>query len=322
MQEAARVKHLVFSDLYLGHPTLQDRLCDVPGAAANPLPASPALREDLQRLTALCRQAQGTQRALVRCKISYDGVTYHMTTLLTGEGQVFILRKVADVIHSLAELGVPAAYVRRLLGGGLSGLFVIAGAAKSGKTSTACALVKDRLAAHGGVAITGEDLIELPLEGSYGNGVCYQTATGGGVSGTSLRGILGTGAQIIFLDEIRDQESASEVLRASSAGCLIISTMVADSVTQAVAKLEALAAERMGEATAQTLIAEGLAGVMHQTLLRGHKIALTTEVLFLRDVPQAREVLRSGRYELLASDMDRQMASMISAHAAASAPSL
>lgn len=315
MLEATSVKHLVFSDLYLGHPTLEDRLCDVPGAAANPLPASPALREDLQRLTTLCHEAVGGARAPARCKIAYDGVTYHMTTLLTGEGQVFVLRKIADVIHSLAELGVPAAYIRRLLGAGLSGLFIIAGSAKSGKTSTACALVKDRLAAHGGVAITGEDLIELPLEGTYGNGVCYQTVTD---SGAGLRGILGTGVQIIFLDAIRDEEMASAVLRACTTGCLIVSTMVADSVPQAVAKLEALAAERMGEANAQSLIADGLAGVMHQTLSRGHKITLTTEVLFLRDVPQAREVIRSGKYERLASDMDRQMASMISAHASAS----
>lgn len=317
MQEAASVKHLVFSDLYLGHPTLHDRFCDVPGAAANPLPAGAALREDLAQLTALCREAAACVRAPLRCKIDYDGVRYHMTTLLTAEGPVFVLRKVADVIHTLAELNVPAAFNRRLLAAGMAGLFIIAGAAKSGKTSTACALVRDRLAAHGGVAITSEELIELPLEGSYGNGVCYQTVAD---SSAGLRGILGTGVHMVFLDEIREPDMAAAVLRASTGGSLIVGTMVADSVTQAVARLAALAAERMGETHARTLIADGLAGAMHQTLSRGPKIALTTEVLFLRDAPQVREVIRGGAYERLAGEMARQRASLIGAHASASAP--
>ena len=47
MLDATAVRQLVFSDLYLGHPTLEDRFCDVPGAGANPLRASAALRDDL-----------------------------------------------------------------------------------------------------------------------------------------------------------------------------------------------------------------------------------------------------------------------------------
>ena len=41
---------------------------------------------------------------------------------------------------------------------------------------SACALVRDRLRAHGGVAVTGERPIELPLEGSHGQGICFQTS--------------------------------------------------------------------------------------------------------------------------------------------------
>ncbi len=319
MLEATTVKQLAFSDLYLGHATLEDRFCNVPGADANPLPASASLRDDLDQLIAVCKATLTVSRSSAKCKFCYDGVTYHMTTMQTAGGQVFVLRKIADSIPSLAELGIPSAYLRRLLGKGLSGLFIVAGPAKAGKTTTACALVKERLAAYGGVAVTGEDLIELPLEGSYGDGVCYQTTTERGAAGfdDAFRKLLDSGAQLVLLDEIRDHEAAAAVLRASIDGYLIVSTMLADSVTQAIGKLEALAAERLGAASAKALLADGLAGVLHQHISRGYKNTIETEVLFLKDAPLTRSHLRSGKYELLASDIKQQMASMIAANAAA-----
>jgi len=65
--------------------------------------------------------------------------------------------------------------MRALMNPDLSGLLIISGAIKSGKTTAACAIIKARLQQFGGVAVTIEDPIELPLEGSYGDGVCYQT---------------------------------------------------------------------------------------------------------------------------------------------------
>ncbi|MFS2008015.1 ATPase, T2SS/T4P/T4SS family [Duganella sp. CT11-25] len=317
MLDATAVRQLVFSDLYLGHPTLEDRFCDVPGAAANPLRASAALRGDLDRLIAVCKAALAGPRAPARCQVAHDGVNYHMTTMLTAGGQVFVLRKIASVIHTLAELGIPNAYIPALLARGLSGLFIVAGPAKSGKTSSACAMVKDRLAAHGGVAVTGEALIELPLEGSYGDGVCYQTATGGdGGFAEAFRRVLGSGAHIIMLDEIRDQEAAVAVLRASIDGYLLISTMRADSATQAVGKLESLAAERIGAVHARALMADGLAGVLHQQLGGGAKKTLKTEMLLLKDAPSARSHLRNGQYDLLAAIARQQMAALIAGSAA------
>lgn len=314
MLDATAVRQLVFSDLYLGHPTLEDRFCDVPGAGANPLRASAALRDDLDRLIGVCKAALAGPRAPARCQVEHDGVSFHMTTMLTAGGQVFVLRRIASVIHSLAELGVPGAYIPALLARGLSGLFIVAGPAKAGKTSTACAMVKDRLAAHGGVAITGEALIELPLEGSHGEGVCYQTSTGGDAE--SLRRVLGAGAQIVMLDEIRDQDAALAVLRAAIDGYLLISTLRADSVTQAIGKLESLAAERVGAGHARALIAEGLSGVLHQQLGGGAKKTLKTELLLLKDAPSARSHLRNGQYDLLASIARQQMGGLIAGRAA------
>lgn len=311
---ATKVKLLDFSDLYLGHPGMQDRFSDVPGASANPLPAGPELRADLDQLIGLCRDASQDALTGSEFQVSHDDITYRVTVMETFGGTVFVLRKMAKAIHSLAELGIPQAYMRHLISKQLSGLLLVSGASKSGKTTTACAIVKERLVAFGGVAVTGEDPVELPLEGAHGEGICFQTIAPRDRREFSerFRGLMRLGARIILIDEIRDQETAAEVLQASVNGNLIISTIVADNPVQAITKLHMLANPRLAAGSAQALLAEGLAGVLHQQIVRGPRPKLEAEFFILKDAPVARTILRNGKYEMLAPEIKQQMASMIS----------
>lgn len=319
MPDITTVKRLSFSDLYLGHPTLGDRFSDVPGADANPLPASSMLRNDLDQLTALCRETHKNTPLATDFKVNHDGVTYRVSVMSTLCGAVFVLRRIADTISSLAELGIPQAYIRRLLTKDLSGLLIVSGLIKAGKTMTACSIVKERLAAYGGVAVTAEDPVELPLEGSYGAGVCYQTPVtrqSGGLA-EAFRHVVRWGAKIIFIGEIRDHEVAAEVLQACAGGHLVICTMHAENVIQTITRLHALATEALGPAIAQGLLADSLTGVLHQKLTRDAKRKLETAFVFFKDEPMARTTLRNGKYELLTSDIRQQMANMIAENATA-----
>ncbi|HVK95708.1 MAG TPA: ATPase, T2SS/T4P/T4SS family [Noviherbaspirillum sp.] len=321
MMTATKVKELEFSDLYLGHPGLADRFSDVPGSGVNPLPAGPALRDDLTQLTNLCAEERKRSPNVGDFKVSYDEVNYRVSVMPSQGGNVFVLRKIADTISSMAELGIPQAYIRRAMTRDLSGLFVVSGAIKSGKTMTACAMLKDRLTAYGGVAVTGEDPIELPLEGGHGQGVCFQTTAPRNPSQfiDAFRNLVRWGARIILIDEIRDQDVAAEVLQASINGHLIITTMLAENVVQTITKLHALANDKLAPGSARSLLADGLVGVLHQQLVRGpkHSAKLETEFLFLKDAPVTKTVLRKGEYELLATDIRQQMAAMITENAAA-----
>ena len=111
MSEAITVKQLEFSDLYLGHSTLEDRFSDVPGAAANPLPASSLLRDDLDRLIAVCKRTLQESPSRTEFKTVYDDVAYRVSVMTTSNGDVFVLRKIAARIQTLSELGVPQAYI-------------------------------------------------------------------------------------------------------------------------------------------------------------------------------------------------------------------
>ncbi len=318
---ADNVRDLEFSDLYLGHPELRDRLSDVPGAAINPLPAGPALRVDLERLTEVCLAQR--ERAPDDCefKVAYDGVSYRVSAMPAQGGNVFVVRRIPSTVYSLAELGIPQAYIRCMMQRGLSGLFIVSGAIKSGKSMTAAAMLKDRLGAHGGVAVTGENPVELPLQGIHGHGLCFQTVLPcePGNLAHAMRNIMRWRAGTILIGEIRDEESATELLKASFNGYLVITTMLAEDVVQTVTRLSALLNERRGPGNARALLADGLLGVLHQQMVRGARLApkLETEFLFLKDAPATRTVLRNGEFELLATEIRRQMTGMIGEHATA-----
>jgi Tfp pilus assembly pilus retraction ATPase PilT len=317
MHAATNVTELDFADLYLGHPGLTARFSSAPGADAAPLPVNSPLQDDLDRLVAKCREAWNAAPSATQFVVSHADTRYRVGVIPAQAGPAFVLRRIAGVISPLAELGMPQAYLRQLMAKNLSGLLLISGAGSSGKTATACALARERLIAHGGVTVTMEDPIELPLEGAHGRGICLQTVRPreGADLAHAVRNAMHCGASTIMLDELCDADSAATAIHASLSGNLVIATMLADGLIQTVTRLHALVERVLGPGSAQSLMGDGLLGVLHQHLSRGPKPKLGAEFLFFKDAPGSRAVLRDGKYGLLASDIKQQMAAMLGEHA-------
>ncbi|MFM0299033.1 ATPase, T2SS/T4P/T4SS family [Paraburkholderia sediminicola] len=307
-----------FSYLYLGHASIGDRFSDGPGSAVYPVPEHPRLQNELYRLKMACRDAQrGTPVFKVEC----EGVSYRVSTMDSAEGEVFVLRRLDNTVASLAELGVPLAYARRLMCADLSGLLIVSGAAKAGKTTTAGALVREQLFTHGGIGLTSENPIELPLEGPHGDGICFQTAAcADAVAG--LRSMLSWGARMIFVGAMDEPALALEMLLAGRDGHLLVTTMRAEDISAVVGRLHALVSQSLDVASVQALIADGLAGVLHQRLATGigstgSTRKLETQLFMLRDGETARHHVRQGHYSELAFEIRQQMRSMIHSDALA-----
>lgn len=318
---AARVREMQFADLYLGHRTLGNRFSAVPGAPADPLIADEALAEDLKALEAQCLKVLDAGSAS-DFKIDYDGVSYRVATMRAMGGTVFVLRRMVSEIASFETLRFPAVYIPPLVVERMSGLFLIAGAMNSGKTTTAGTLIAERLRRYGGIAVTAEDPVELPLEGQHGQGVCFQTAVSRETGGfaESCRSLVRWGARIIYLGEIRDGETAVEALRAGVNGHLVVSTLHAEDVQTALRRIHSMASETFDAASAQDLLADGLAGIVHQRLV-GDPRKLEIEMLMLNDADgqqmshSARAMIRDGKFERLASEIRLQQAKLIQAGA-------
>lgn len=234
-----------------------------------------------------------------------DGDIRMRVSVVNGiEGKVFVLRKFAHAIREVNELKLPSHYTNTLLTADMTGLVLVAGPTHSGKTTACSSIIASRLKTFGGVAITIEDPCEMPLNGSHGKGVCYQTdASNSGGFSNALRDVVRTSPDIIFLGEIRDSDTAIEAIKAAINGHLIFATIHADDVVSALLRLRSLASQVNPDSIDQVL-AQGIGAILHMKLeSKLGQIAPVAEFIsFIGDENQGfRNAIEDGKHKQLSS---------------------
>lgn len=304
---------LKFSDLYLGDAA--SWMTGVPGRETAPTPTPSELADALAELRRLCCSEQ-EKTAREEFSITHLGVAYRVSCLPSQREQVYVLRRAPAAVPKLSALGLGAGQYAELLAPDLTGLVIVSGAFRQGKTTTASALVASRLETHGGVAVTVEDPPEMPLEGRYGSsGLCYQTRTEQGQFAQACRHVARWAPNIVFIGEVRDQEPAVEALRGAINGSLVICTIHADSPVSAVERMYTLASNGRsddGGGDVASLLAQGLAVVTHQTLI-GRPPQLKASMLSLRGADSAgiRSIIKNRKFDQLNSVIDQQRNRML-----------
>lgn len=205
--------------------------------------------------------------------ITYDGIVYRVEKSEGISGTQYCARKMPSQVPSIHALSYPPELVKYLLAlRRSSGLILCGGPTGSGKTTTVSALLREYLIKEGGFAYTIEDPNEHPLDGVYnsecgGLGICRQTTPINGIWGESLKSALRSRPRYILVGEIRSPDAASEVLRAATSGHLVLSTIHANNVTDAInAVVKYASAGDMSEDLAYDLFSRGMLGVLHQNL--------------------------------------------------------
>lgn len=303
------LREIDFSDIYLGQSA--SWLAGVPGSL-DPVPAPAECQSELAVLREMCDKfcADSSKQEFA---IRYDDVAYRASTLRSLSETIYVLRRFPGEVPALSSLGIHPGYVSLLMQPRLTGLLVIAGAFGQGKTTTASSVITARLSKYGGVAVTIEDPPEMPLEGKHGEGVCYQTWVNQGEFGSACRQAARWAPSIIFVGEVRDAETASEALRASINGRLVVCTTHADNVVMAVERLYSLANGVAGNSEdVANLMGNGLLGVVHQRL-EGEPRRPKIEFLWLRGEEShgPRNIIRLRRFDQLASEVTLQLNRML-----------
>ncbi|MFB0936060.1 MAG: ATPase, T2SS/T4P/T4SS family [Propionivibrio sp.] len=257
------LKDIKFSDLYLGQE--HSWLSGVPNTN-DPIPAPPDCNDELAALRKLCQEtAKTTSRD--EFSVSYNGTAYRSSLLKSIAEDVFVLRRFPDRVPSIEEIGLNSTHVSMLLQPKQTGLIVVAGAFGQGKTTTASALIAGRIAKFGGVAVCIEDPPEMPLQGKRGEGVIYQRWAEEGGFAHECRQAARWAPSIIFVGEVRDSETATEALKASINGRLVVCTIHSNSVTTAVERLYTLANGVAGSSDdVANLMSIGCRAIVHQRL--------------------------------------------------------
>ena len=249
--------------------------------------------------------------------VVYEGFFFRVERTVSMYGVMFCMRKMPKKVPDLVSLGYPTALIKYLSTlGNASGLILLGGATGSGKTTTISSLLREYLIRSGGFAYTIEDPFEMPLDGEYhaangSIGLCKQTQPVNDDWGASLRSALRSRPRYILVGEIRTPEAASECLRASTSGHLVLSTIHANNVADAIdALVKHASGGEMSEELAFDLLSRGLLGVIHQQLVGIGQKRPVVQYLFANpnttQGDQTRNIIKTGKINL-ATTIEMQM---------------
>jgi twitching motility protein PilT len=226
---------------------------------------------------------------------------------------MLIFRRLASVPPVLDGMLLPRPAADALAHASLckGGLLVVCGGPGQGKTTTLAATVAARLRAFGGVCVAAEDPPEIPLDGRHGDGLCVQVPVTRErpldlAIHTAMRMFPVGVPNILLLGEIRSRAAAEEAVCAALNGTLVCLTLHASSPVEALHRLAGLAG---GGVDAFASLSASLKAVFHQRLVTaGHKKQAKIRPLVIPETngETLRGNIRTGRFELLSSDIQQQ----------------
>lgn len=196
-----------------------------------------------------------------------------------GDNVQISMRRLPSATPTLDDLSVkPPGVLKLLMSPWLNdgGLVMFCGLTGQGKTTVAGATIRSRIEKFGGRGVGVEDVLELPLEGVWGSGsfrqikVDYQTQNSrtfgfAGAVRRAYRSMPATRPAVLYIGEVRDTETAVEVVKAASNGMLVITTIHSGSPVMGLMRLINLAEASMGEA-ATMAVAQSLRMVVQSNL--------------------------------------------------------
>lgn len=314
------INTLKFVDLYIC-----EGFADIKGLDGSPhrVPAPPALAGDIAFLLGECQKHYEKVQE-EEFSLNIEGAVYRVTVMTDVlDKDIFILRRSVATIRPLNSLGYGVPIQQALMAEGLRGLVLVAGEMAAGKTSTISSVFVERLKRHGGVGMALEDPPETALNGEHGRGRCIQIAVSrrrGGYKEPMTRAVR-SGADIILIGEIRDEETAVEALRASINGHLILSSIHAGSLTQAIERLQTFSLQKASNTN--SILADGLSMVVWQRIDKGEFVVggqddgesravsrLRSEFLMVRNENTVKTRIRDGKLDGLIHDVKEQQAKM------------
>lgn len=244
--------------------------------------------------------------------MNYKGTFFRVENVMSVNGELYCLRRMPLTIPSIHNLGFDHRFVQYMLSlVSQSGLIIWGGATGSGKTTSISSLLTEYLNLEGGFAYTIEDPAEMPLEGEYQSfngsiGFCKQTEVQNDNWQDPLKSALRSKPRYILIGEIRTPDAACECLRAAISGHLVLTTIHASSITDALSSLVKYASFSMSESSAYDILSRGLLAAVKQDLVgtENHRKP-HIEVLFanpdLNKGCSVRSIIRSGKLNLATS---------------------
>ncbi|NDO82797.1 conjugal transfer protein [Citrobacter sp. NCU1] len=305
-----KLNDLDFIDLILGND--YSEIKGLKGAASflSELPAS--LIEDANNLKDKCTKIYH-ESGKTEFSLRYGDRVYRITVLSSAfDGVSFVIRQTPEHVVDFSEIAFTTDIRQSIELEGATGLCLIAGKMGCGKTTTAASVLKRRIETTGGLGVSIEDPIETLLNGRHGAGRCMQMEVGQHESYSSAtKKAWRTGASCLLLGEIRDSQTAHEVLKASLT-MFVVSTIHASSIFDAIDRYVMFCEEV--NSNAKQNIANTLYIIAHQTMssairnneIIGRNIDISAfNLVHHTQRDSIRSKIIQGNYKALADDFNR-----------------
>jgi len=265
----ADITHLPFTDLYLCLDTgagliARFRPDPVRTNKTGHYAVPPRFFRDIDEIRTIILQNETEEGT-----ITYKGLRLRYARFTAAENEEWAaVRAVPLDLPELDELGMNPKLVMKLRGwGNKKGCIIVGGKTGEGKTTTSIALLNDYLRRNGGLLFTCEDPIEFLAQGAISDkGFCLQYEVKEDTDWTpAIKRAMRTRPDYIFVGEIRTAEAAEQFLQASTSGHLVVTTVHAGSVSDAVNAIVQMAERKMGR-SARSILADSLIGALFQKL--------------------------------------------------------
>lgn len=214
-----------------------------------------------------------------------------------------VLRPIKDTIPSMEELGVPQELMTQW-SSQHSGLILVTGPTGSGKSTTLASClqwVNENQSRH---IVTIED----PIEYIFSNQLSYfsqrELHADTPSFSSALRASLRQSPDIIFLGEIRDEETAKISLQAAETGHLVLATLHSSGVTDSLERLTNLFNPETRESLLK-LLSHHLVGILSQQLLPRPEGGLLLAVEHLQNEAATRAWIRENNLIEIADHINR-----------------
>ncbi len=298
--DTARLYDLEFSDLYLrldaAAPSRFRALPNDRGWSGN-LQLPTDYDDEVATLRSMIGKYDAEEGAFI-----YGGMRFrYRKAECVGSETWAALRRVPMNLPLLDQLGMAEGAVATMRQWAKRrGLVLIGGSTGAGKTTTAVAAVADVLERSSEVAVTVEDPPEYLMQGSMGQGVCFQFEVRAESDwAEKMRIALRWRPRVIMIGEIRTPDAAAQALRISTSGHLVVATVHGGSTEETLASVLRLAEVTLG-AAARTMLADHLVGCLHQRLTRrGPEVSVLSAPVLMGQVDNVRKLIAEARFDKL-----------------------
>ncbi len=161
------------------------------------------------------------------CGFAWDegGVNFRINIFHDREGMAMVMRMLSSYVPAVKDVGFPSENIWKSMVSMKQGLCLVTGVTGSGKSTTIASLIEHINKTRKVRIITLEDPVEFVFESK--TAMISQREVGGSVDSFSkgLKSALRENPDIIFIGEMRDQETAGLALSAAETGHLVFSTL-------------------------------------------------------------------------------------------------